>query len=131
MSSKLERNKATANAFMTALSTLDIPALAGMMAPDFKIVTTGSSVLSGVTTIDKLPALTEKLKAKLPNGVEVTILDLLADGDRVAVEARGKATTSAGKPYNQQYLFLFDIKDGKISVMTEYLDTKLLHETFS
>src|SRR5688500_14008525 len=49
--------------------------------------------------------------------------ELIGDGDRVVALARGKARTVHGLPYENDYAFVFGIRDGKISEVIEYLDT--------
>jgi len=49
-----------------------------------------------------------------------------ADEDRVVVEARGHVTTTAGKPYENTYCFVFRLADGKVAAITEYFDTQLV-----
>jgi ketosteroid isomerase-like protein len=51
---------------------------------------------------------------------------LIAEGDLVVAEIRGRATTHAGKPYHNAYCFIFRIEDGKVRELTEYLDTALV-----
>src|SRR5215471_6860293 len=46
----------------------------------------------------------------------------IADGDYVAVEARGKNTTKAGKPYNNTYCFVFRLANSKLQEVNEYMD---------
>ena len=43
--------------------------------------------------------------------------------DHVAVEAESKATLVNGLPYHNRYHFLFVVRDGRIQVVKEYLDT--------
>jgi 2-iminobutanoate/2-iminopropanoate deaminase len=43
----------------------------------------------------------------------------------VVIEARGSATTKAGKPYNNAYCWIYRIAEGKMKEITEYLDTEL------
>jgi uncharacterized protein len=54
----------------------------------------------------------------------------IADGDYVAVECRGQATTKSGLPYNNKYCFIFRIDNGQIKEVTEYMDTQLVVTTF-
>jgi ketosteroid isomerase-like protein len=54
----------------------------------------------------------------------------IADGEYVAVECRGEATTKSGLPYNNKYCFIFRIENGKIKEVTEYMDTHLVVTTF-
>jgi ketosteroid isomerase-like protein len=51
---------------------------------------------------------------------------VVADGDIVVIECHGKATTKAGKPYNQTYCYVCRLTDGKVRELTEYLDTELV-----
>ncbi len=51
---------------------------------------------------------------------------IVADGDIVVIECHGRATTKAGKPYNQTYCYVCRLTDGKVRELTEYLDTELV-----
>ncbi|WP_285486001.1 nuclear transport factor 2 family protein [Amycolatopsis taiwanensis] len=51
---------------------------------------------------------------------------VLADGDRVVVQARGYATTKRGERYHQTYCYIFRIADGHISEVIEHCDTALV-----
>lgn len=53
---------------------------------------------------------------------------IVAEGDVVVVEARGQATTKAGKPYHQTYCYVFRLADGKVCELTEYTDTDLVRQ---
>lgn len=59
----------------------------------------------------------------LPNGVRTRITGMTAEGDRVAVEMENQAQTAAGKLYNNRFHLLFEVRDGKIRAVREYLDT--------
>lgn len=50
---------------------------------------------------------------------------IVADGDVVVVEADGAVTLSSGKPYNNQYCFVIQMRDGKMVEVREYMDTAL------
>jgi ketosteroid isomerase-like protein len=52
--------------------------------------------------------------------------NFIADGDYVAVEARGDNVTKAGLRYDNQYCLLFRIEDGKIKQIREYCDSTLV-----
>jgi uncharacterized protein len=51
---------------------------------------------------------------------------ILADGDRVVVQARGHATTTRGEPYEQTYCFIFRVADGRLTEVIEHCDTALV-----
>lgn len=51
---------------------------------------------------------------------------ILADGDRVVVQARSHATTVHGEPYEQTYCYVFRVVDGLLTEVVEYCDTALV-----
>jgi len=65
------------------------------------------------------------LRERLTDMIKVTTTRILADEDCVVVEARGEATTRAGKPYDNTYCWIFRLDAGKVREITEYLDTEL------
>ena len=59
----------------------------------------------------------------LPHGLEIIVGAMTAEDDRVAVEAESKARLVDGRLYHNRYHFLFVVRDGRIQVVKEYLDT--------
>ena len=56
----------------------------------------------------------------------LTVAELIGDGGTVVALARGKAKTIHGVPYDNDYAFVFRLRDGKISEVIEYLDTAMV-----
>ncbi len=54
----------------------------------------------------------------------ITIHGITAEGDRVAIEAEGRAELKNGKIYANRYHYLFVFRDGKICEARLYNDTK-------
>jgi ketosteroid isomerase-like protein len=52
--------------------------------------------------------------------------NFIADGEYVAVEARGDNVTKAGLRYDNQYCMVYRIVDGKIKEIKEYCDSALV-----
>ncbi len=52
--------------------------------------------------------------------------ELIGEGERVVALASGSAKTIFGKDYDNEYVFVFTVKDGKITKVAEYLDTALV-----
>jgi uncharacterized protein len=52
--------------------------------------------------------------------------NFIADGDYVAVEARGDNVTKSGLRYDNQYCLVFRIENGKIKQIKEYCDSTLV-----
>jgi ketosteroid isomerase-like protein len=69
------------------------------------------------------------LRARLAPPIITIGHRFIADGDLVAVEARGANTTKDGLPYANTYCFVFRLAEGKLQELTEYLDTELVTAT--
>ncbi len=52
--------------------------------------------------------------------------NFIADGDYVAVEARGDNVTKTGQRYDNQYCLVFKIENGRIKQIKEYCDSTLV-----
>ena len=55
--------------------------------------------------------------------VNIEVKGVYGDGDTVIVEQRFSAKLPNGKPYQNDYCFVFKVRDGKIAEMREYMDT--------
>lgn len=65
----------------------------------------------------------EDLPRLFARDVAVTFHGLHTDGERVTVEATTTATLANGKPYSNDYCFVFELRDGLIHRVREYVDT--------
>ena len=54
---------------------------------------------------------------------KLTIDHMICQGSVVATEARGIGQLKNGKKYNNRYVFVLEIKDGKIFALREYMDS--------
>lgn len=129
--SSLDANKQVVRTFLKHMSAMNGPEIAKWITDDFTVASKGSSVLGGVYGPAEFPALVGRLTETLPNGVELRIIDMFAERDAVLCEAQGTATSAAGKPYNNEYLILFRVRNGRVASMVEYMDTKLIDEVFA
>ena len=55
----------------------------------------------------------------------------IAEDDFVVVECRGNVTTKSGQPYNNSYCYVCRMSGGKLTELTEYLDTELVTKVLS
>ena len=55
---------------------------------------------------------------------------MVAEGDKVAVEAESYAKTVTGGVYNNHYHFLITVRDGQIAGVKEYMDTLHAKQVF-
>ena len=67
---------------------------------------------------------------QLVSGISMNITNTLAAGDWVVTETVGAAETLDGRPYNGHYCQLWKFEGAEVVKFREYLDTKLLAETF-
>lgn len=98
------------------------------MADDVAWTVSGTSnwarTYQGKRTV--IDALLKPLNKRFATPYRATATRILADGDCVVVESQGEATTVDGKPYNNNYCFVFRLADGKVREITEYMDTELV-----
>jgi len=85
--------------------------------------TPGEFGLAGLRTKAQLPELFQWLGTAMPQGVQVTVRGITAENERVALEVEARATTASGAAYHNFLHFLFEVRDGKIKSVREYLDT--------
>jgi hypothetical protein len=52
-------------------------------------------------------------------------LRIVAEGDTVVVECRGDVATRDGRRYDNHYCYLIEMRDGRMTSLTEYMDTAL------
>ncbi len=70
------------------------------------------------------------LGAHLADVVELDIVNLVAEGELVVAEMRGRAVTPAGRRYDNSYCVVLTVRDGLIRELREYLDTELVTAVF-
>jgi ketosteroid isomerase-like protein len=63
------------------------------------------------------------IKEVMPNGLVYSIKGMIAEGNKVAAEGVSYGVTTKGKAYRGTYHFLFEIENGKINAVREYLET--------
>src|SRR4051794_24363435 len=56
---------------------------------------------------------------------EVKATHVIAEGDQVVAEWTSRATTRFGAPYENHCLGVFTVRDGRITSVREYMDTRL------
>jgi hypothetical protein len=67
---------------------------------------------------------------QLPKGLRMTVKSVVAEGNKVAMEAESYGELRNGRVYNQEYHFLLTIRDGRIAGVKEYLDTQHVDATW-
>lgn len=118
--------------FLATFSRGDVDGVLDAMADDATWwVSGGLEGMSG--TYDKEafgPLLRGATSLYVEGALRITPTSMIAEGDRVAVEAEGFATMTSGRVYQPRYHFLFEVKDGKVRRVREYMDTMHAWEIF-
>ena len=98
------------------------------LAEDVRWTVIGTSPVSRTYTSRQafVDGAAKPLTAKLAGPIQPTVVNIIAEGDNVVLQWEGKATTKAGKPYNNSYCWVMRIADGKVREGTAYIDTELV-----
>jgi ketosteroid isomerase-like protein len=128
----LARNKAKVAAFFEDYSTGNVERIGAHLHDDARWWVAGSVPgISDTYTKAQMLALLEQVTGVYKKGaLQFTLSSMIAEGNRVAAEVESYAELHNGKVYNNLYHFLFEIEDGRIKSIKEYLDTQHMHDTF-
>jgi ketosteroid isomerase-like protein len=127
-----EQSKATVEKFMRTFSEGDIDGVAAGLADDAEWWVQGSiEGLSGSYSKAEMIAALPTFKTLYKAGaLELRPQSMIAEGNRVAVEAEGFAELNNGRVYNSLYHFVFEVDGDKVTAVKEYLDTHHAHAIF-
>lgn len=84
--------------------------------------------LGGTYNKSELPGMFGKIFPLLGAPLTFTIHHITAEQDRVAVDCESSSKLGDGTPFGNTYHFLFIIKNGKISVVKEFLNTAYINK---
>ena len=124
----LEANKAVAREFLAALGRADKARVGAVLHPDCRAIATGTCALSGERDRDAVLLTVGMLGQATQDGITFSIISMTAEEDRVSAEVEGRSMLASGNPYNNQYHFLFRVRDGRIIELKEYFCTKLAED---
>jgi Ketosteroid isomerase-related protein len=128
-----DRNKNTAQRFFELFSAGDIDGVLALMTDDATWRIPGKKELTptaGVYTKERIGRLFRRMIENLSTGLRMTVLSSIAEGNRVALEVTSSGDLKNGRLYRQEYHFLMEFRDGRISAVREYLDTQHAHEVW-
>lgn len=125
-------NKEIIRNMFAELSKGNAEAFMSTMADNVRFTIIGATKYSG--TFNGKQELVSKLlgplTSQLEGGLTITPDNFIAEGDYVAMQARGKSNTKSGGAYNNTYCQIFRLANGKVQEVTEYLDTELVTKAF-
>jgi hypothetical protein len=124
MRSREAENKARVERFFAALNAGDAPAIADSYAADGRVWTSGQTLISGTFDKAQIQAASGGIFAAFPQGLRFTVNGMVAEGEKVAVEAESRGLHASGRIYTNQYHFLFEFRDGMLVMLKEYMDTE-------
>jgi ketosteroid isomerase-like protein len=120
----IESNKAIVTRFFEALNSGDVDAIVNTYAGDGCVQTMGDTLISGTFSRDQIAASAGGIFDVFPDGLTFTVLGMIAEGDKVAVEAASEGEHISGQTYSNEYHFLFEFREGKLLKLKEYMDTE-------
>lgn len=129
----IEQNKAAAKRLFERFTASDIPGVMALMTDDATWRILGKKELTptaGVYSRKNIEKLFYRMLEGLQGGLRMTATSIIAEGDKVAVEALSEGDLKNGRRYRQEYHFLLEFRDGKISAVREYLDTQHAHDVW-
>ncbi len=121
----IEENKATVSAFLDAMSRGDTEYIINAYADDGMLWTMGNTLISGQYDKVAVKQFADSIYEAFPDGLVFAVHGMVAEDDKVAVEATSRGEHGSGVIYSNDYHFLFTLRDGKILQMKEYMDTEL------
>lgn len=125
-----EDNKALIRRFMTAFSAGDVTGVLAMLDDEATWWVAGTMPISGTYSKEAFAKLLGGIGDSVTGPILLTPHAFTAEGNRVAVETESLAHTKTGRTYNNFYHFLFEIRNGKILRVKEYLDTMHTNAVF-
>ena len=119
-----EKNKAIVTRFFEAMNNGDVDFIVDSYAADGCLQTMGNTLISGTYTKEQVTASAGSIFEVFPQGLKFTATSMVAEGDKVAVEAVSEGQHVSGQTYSNEYHFLFEFREGKLLKLKEYMDTE-------
>lgn len=123
-----DANKVLVRDFFTAMGRGDRQGLEALLASDAHwVIPRGAPAHAGTHVgrdriIDIMLGAPRNMFA--PGTTRMEFHAMIAEGEYVVVPARVTATTTQGRPYDNEYVFIFRIVGGLVTELHEHLDTR-------
>ncbi len=127
-----EQNKATIRAAFAGIAAGNGEPLLEALDDDIQWTIIGNTSLSRTFNgkQDVIDGLLGPFAETIDGHAHITPLNMIAEGDYVAVQGKGEAKTKAGVDYSNTYCWVYKFSQDKIVEITEYLDTELVRRAF-
>ena len=130
----IEQNKDVVRQFLARFAASDADGLIDSLTDDVTWWIGGKPAdlpQAGPKSKDGISAVLRGIGAKIPGGIDMRIRGMIGEGDKVAAEVEAVGEIVNGRTYNNEYHFLFTIRDGRIAAVKEYNDTLHLKTIFA
>lgn len=106
----------------------DGPGAMELFDPEVSYTLQGTTPVSG--TYSGLQSVVDDFlvpwRKQIDGEIVLDVSEVITQGDRVVVLCRGRAKTVFGHDYDNEYCFVFRVRDGRITHVNEFLDTALV-----
>jgi uncharacterized protein len=126
----IDENKQIARNLFENMSSLKTEAMLDAIAEDVRWFVLGGTYFGETLNKEQLRKSLRSVVIGVPNGFNLKISRVIAEGDNVVVEAEGKAQTAGNKTYHNKYVWVLTIRNGKVVEGREFMDTMHVLETF-
>lgn len=129
----LESNKQAVRDYLAHFRNADVAGLTNAMSEEATWWILGKPHLfsgAGTKTKADMERIWGGLFGHMKDGLEMTVIGMVAEGDKVAAEIRSQADLIDGRVYENQYHMLFTLRQGRIVEVKEYADTLLIADMF-
>lgn len=123
-----ENNIQIVRSFLKAMEALDTERMMDLLADDLVFITTGQHAGAGRKTKAEVAKELPAMREVLPGGLSFQEVSVTAQGNRVVMELKGSAKTADGRDYNNEYCHIYEIRDGKITLFRDYMDSALVEQ---
>lgn len=130
----IESNKEVVRQFLAKFGTGDADGLIHSLTDDavwWIGGKPGDLPQAGAKSKEAISAVLRGVGAKIPGGIAMHIRGMIGEDDKVAAEVEAHGEITNGRIYNNEYHFLFTIREGRIAGVREYHDTLHLKSVFA
>lgn len=121
-----EEVEETVRRYIEASNKADSASIADSFSDDATFTIWGDMPVSG-TAVGRKAILEEFLPAARtlfrPGTLHLHIDRMMVDGAHAVAEIQARGQSAAGEPYENAYCMVFEVRDGRIRTIREYMDT--------
>jgi ketosteroid isomerase-like protein len=121
-------NKDIGLKWFTSLISGDQETVMSLMAEDFRYFLVGTMPSSGWWDRQGFFESAQAFSSVFATPITMRIGEVTTEGDRVWMEAESEALLTTGATYNNTYVFLLKVRDGKVVEAKEFSDTLQVFE---